>query len=49
MIILNRKVIARSNYRTRKAESWHTAVIANSDNISKSLPKQYAMLAHKNM
>ena len=28
-------------------ESWHTAVITNSDNNSKPLPKQYATLVRK--
>ena len=46
----NGKVIDRGNYRTRKTlESWHTAIIANSDNNSKPLPKQYAMLVNKKM
>ena len=41
----NGKVIDSGNYRTRKTlESWHTAIITNSDNNSKSLPKQYAVL-----
>jgi hypothetical protein len=46
----NGKVIDSGNYRTRKTlESWHTAIITNSDNInSKPLPKQYAMLVNKN-
>ena len=37
----NGKVIDSGNYRTRKtSEYWHTAVITNSDNNSKPLPKQ---------
>ena len=44
----NGKVIDSGNYRTRKTlESWHTAVITNSDNNSKPLPKQYATLVRK--
>jgi hypothetical protein len=45
----NGKVIDSGNYRTCKPlESWHTAIITNSDNInSKPLPKQYAMLVNK--
>jgi hypothetical protein len=44
----NGKVIDSGNYRTRKTlESWHTAIITNSDNNSKPLPKQYAMLVNK--
>ena len=44
----NGKVIDRGNYRTRKTlESWHTAVITNSDNNSKPLPNQYATLLRK--
>ena len=44
------KVIDSGNYQTRKTlESWQTAIIANSDNNSKQLPKQYAVLVHKNM
>ena len=36
----NGKVIDSGNYRTRKTlESWHTALITNSDNNSKPLPK----------
>ncbi len=41
--IENGKVIDSGNYRTRKTlESWHAAIITNSDNNSKPLPKQYA-------
>ena len=37
----NGKVIDIGNYRTRKTlESWHTAIITNSDNNSKPLPRQ---------
>ena len=44
----NEKVIDSGNYRTRKTlESWHTAIITNSDNNSKLLPKQYVMLVNK--
>ena len=44
----NGKVIDSGNYRTRKTlESWHTAVITNSDNNSKPLPKQYATLVRQ--
>ena len=44
----NGKIIDSGNYRTRKTlESWHTAVITNSDNNSKPLPKQYATLVRK--
>ncbi len=44
----NGKVIDIGNYRTRKTlESWHTAIITNSDNNSKPLPRQYAMLVNK--
>jgi hypothetical protein len=40
----NGKVIDSGNYRTRKKlESWHTAIITNSDNNSKPLPKQYML------
>jgi hypothetical protein len=40
-------VIDSGNYRTRKTlESWHTAIITNSDNNSKPLLKQYAMLVN---
>ena len=31
----------------KTSESWHTAIIANSDNNSKPLPKQYATLVCK--
>ncbi len=42
----NGKVI--DNYRTHKTlESWHTAIITNSDNNSKPLPRQYATLVNK--
>ena len=41
----NGKVIDSGNYRTRKTlESWHTALITNSDNNSKSLPKCYTLI-----
>ena len=44
----NGKVIDSGNYRTRKTlESWHTALITNSDNYSKPIPKQYATLIRK--
>ena len=44
----NGKIIDNGNYRTRKTlESWHTAIITNSDNNSKPLPKQYATLVLK--
>jgi hypothetical protein len=44
----NGKVIDSGNYRTHKTlESWHTAIITNSDNNSKLLPKQYVMLVNK--
>ena len=44
----NGKVIDIGNYRTRKTlESWHTAIITNSVNNSKPLPRQYAMLVNK--
>ncbi len=44
----NGKVIDIGNYRTCKTlESWHTAIITNSDNNSKPLPRQYAMLVSK--
>ena len=44
----NSRVIDSGNYRTRKTlESWHTALIANSDNNSKPLPRQYAVLVNK--
>ena len=36
------------NYRTRKTlESWNAAIMTNSDNNSKPLPKQYATLVRK--
>ena len=39
---------ANGNYRTRKAlECWYTALIVNSDNNSKPLPRQYAVLVNK--
>jgi hypothetical protein len=32
----NGKVIGSGNYRTRKTlESWHTAIITNSDNLNR--------------
>lgn len=44
---LNGEVIDKGNYRTRKTlESWRTAVIANSGNNYRPLPKQYAMLVN---
>ncbi len=44
----NGKAIDSGNYRTRKTlESWHAAIITNSDNNSKPLPKQYAMVVNK--
>ena len=44
----NGKVIDSGDYRTRKTlESWRTAIIRNSDNNSKPLPKQYATLIRK--
>ena len=42
------KVIDSGYYQTRKTlKSWHTALIPNSDDNSKPLPKQYAMLVNK--
>ena len=39
------KVIDSGNCRTRKTlESWHTALITNSDNNSKPLPKCYTLI-----
>ena len=44
----NCKLIDSGNYRTRKTlESWRTAIITNSDNISKPLPKDHATLVRK--
>ncbi len=44
----NGKVIDSGNYRIRKTlESWHIAIITNSHNNSKPLPRQYAMLVNK--
>ena len=41
------EVIDRGNYRTRKTESWHTAITAESDKNSKPLPEQYRILLNK--
>ena len=46
----NGKDIDTGSLRTRKTlplESWHAALVANSDNNSRLLPKQYANLVSK--
>ena len=46
----NGKVIDSGNYWTRKTlESWHTAIITNSDNNSKPLPKQICYACSQNL
>ena len=42
------RVMDRGNYRTRKTESWHTEITAESDN-SKPPPGQYRILLLKDI
>ena len=44
----NGKVIDSGIYQVQRTlESWHMALIVNSDNNSKLLPRQYAVLVNK--
>ena len=44
----NGKVVDKGNFRIWKIlESWHTAITNEADNISKPLPRQYAIILRK--